>query len=584
MNSSTLQKNALTFTSSTINSLPQKPGCYLFFDKHKNIIYIGKAKDLQKRVSSYFKKKDVDAKTTVLVSKINTINFIQTTTEIEALLLENNLIKKHQPKYNINLKDSKRYAYLQLTDEDYPRLRIARQKTTKGEYFGPFVSAELRDYIKDVLVKQFQLRTCRVMPKKACLRYHIGICTAPCQQSSGNGEQGSKNQSAGSRIQDVVVGEQGSGKRFSVVGEHNGSQNTAPFATKEEYAKQVDAVRFVLKNNTSQLKKTLTQKMKRAAKNTSFEQAITFRNQLYALETIKERQQVERTKHYDEDILDFIVDKETVYLILFHIKKGILLDKEEFVFSYEKNFLQHFLMQYYQDQPIPKEIILPIPPNPLVSQALSKKRKSKVAFHVPKKGDKKQLLDMVQANIKATFFAQADALNEIKKAIGLQEAPTTIECFDISHISGTSTVASMVQFKNALPNKSAYRRYKIKTVNGNDDFASMAEVITRRYKKLLAKNEPLPDLIVIDGGKGQLSSASSALDSVVQELGVVGVRIPIISLAKKEEELFLPQKSDSIQLPKSNKGLQLLQRIRDEAHRFAIAYNRLLRKKKLFEK
>lgn len=578
MDFSNLQKNALTFTSKTISSLPSTPGCYFYFDKNKKILYIGKAKDLQKRVKSYFQKKDLDAKTAVLVSKIHSISFIVTKSELEALLLENNLIKKHQPKYNIDLKDSKRYAYLQLTDEDYPRLRIARQKTSQGEYFGPFVSAELRDYIKDVLVKQFQLRTCRVMPKKACLRYHIGICTAPCQQHAGNEKRGGKRLSA--------VGERGSGNRVTgsrVQDAGSRKQSSGSFATKEEYAQQIRAVRAVLKNHTSELKKTLEKKMKTAAQQKAFEQAITYRNQLHALDAIKERQQVERNKSYDEDILNYSINNDTVYLILFHIKKGILLDKEEFVFSYEENFLEDFLMQYYCDQPIPKEIILPSQPKRIIAQALSQQKGSKVTCTVPKIGAKKQLLDMVQANITATFFAQSEALNEIKKAIGLQEPPTTIECFDISHICGTSTVASMVQFKNALPNKSAYRRYKIKTVDGNDDFASMQEVVTRRYKKLIANNEALPDLIVIDGGKGQLSSAVSALRSVARQLGSAGVRIPIISLAKKEEEIFLPQKSESIQLPKSNKGLQLLQRIRDEAHRFAITYNRFLRTKKLFE-
>jgi excinuclease ABC subunit C len=269
--------------------------------------------------------------------------------------------------------------------------------------------------------------------------------------------------------------------------------------------------------------------------------------------------------------------KKTFTSHFFHIKKGILLDKEEFVFDYVQNFLEQFLMRYYDDQTIPKEIILSKKVDDSVAKALSELSGSRVKLSVPLKGEKYELLELVKTNIQATYFASEEALLELQKAINLQEPPKLIECFDISHISGTSTVASMVQFRNAKPDKNNYRRFKIKTVDGNDDFASMAEVVTRRYTKLKLNKEPFPDLIVIDGGKGQLSSALSALNHI-------GVKIPILALAKKQEEIFVPGKNVSIQLSKKNKGLQLLQRMRDEAHRFAISYNRFLRKKKLLKK
>jgi excinuclease ABC subunit C len=251
--------------------LPNNPGCYLFKDSKGVILYIGKAKDLKKRVSSYVQKTDHDAKTQALIKHIKSVDYIVTTTEVEALLLENNLIKKHKPKYNIDLKDSKRYAYLLLTKEQFPRLRIARNKDELGEYFGPFTSAETRDYIRDSLVKTFQLRTCNQLPKKACLRYHIGICTAPCI---------------------CAVNEKG-------------------------YAEQVKHVRAVLKNKSTELIKTLEAKMKTSAKKEHFESALTYRNQIQALQFLKEKQHVERDKEYNEDIINFLIDKENVYLTLF---------------------------------------------------------------------------------------------------------------------------------------------------------------------------------------------------------------------------------------------------------------------------
>jgi len=514
-----------------LSNLPNNPGCYLFKDSYGKIIYVGKAKNLKKRVSSYFNKKDHESKTASLVLNISGIDFLITDTEVEALILENNLIKKNKPKYNIDLKDSKRYAYIQITDEEYPRLLIARNTKDKGKFYGPFVSASTRDYILEALKRIFKVRTCKRLPKKECLRYSIGLCSAPC-------------------IKNI---------------------------SKEEYLSQIHLAELILKGKNKDLIKSLNEKMKIESNNQNYEIALEIKNQIQAIEYLSDKQKMEQQKDYDEDIINFIINKDMVYLMIFSSIKGILENKRDFEFEYSQNFLDEFLTRYYSEEEtkLPKKIIVPKEVDENIEEALNKIKKQKTSIQIPKKGINKELLDLVKKNIEINLFGDYEKIEDLKEKLNLKENPEIIECFDISHLSGTSTVASMVQFRMGKEDKSNYRRYKIKTVNQIDDFASMKEVINRRYSKLQFEKVPYPNLIIIDGGKGQLSSA-------LEELEKLNIKIPIISLAKREEEIFVPGKSNPIILDKKSKALRLLQKIRDEAHRFAISYNRLLRKRDMF--
>lgn len=526
-----------------LRSIPNKPGCYLFKDSDGHIIYVGKAKDLKKRVSSYFQKKDLDPKTALLVSHIESADFIVTDSEVEALILENNLIKKNRPKYNIDLRDSKRYAYIQLTAEDFPRLLLARRRDEKGKYFGPFVSAEERDYVLSVLIKAFKLRTCKRLPKKSCLRQHIGLCSAPC-----------------------VGG-----------------------ITKGDYAETVSVVESVLNGKTSEITKSLRSEMEKESNRLNFERAQDIKNQIEAVGYLGERQKMERSREYDEDVLNYLIKKSKVYLILFNVARGILENKQDFEFDYYPDFLEDFVMQYYSENKIPKEIIVPEALDPALAELLGERRgkvvgnrgTNKVIMTVPSRGEKKQLLELVAKNIETTFFGSEKKLVDLKEKLNLggldlESLPSVIECFDVSHLSGTSNVASMVQFRNGRPDKSNYRRFKIKGFMGADDFRSIGEVVRRRYSRLIEEKSQMPDLILIDGGKGQLNAATAELEKL-------GLKIPTISLAKEFEEIYAPGRVEPIRLSERSDALKLLQEIRDEAHRFAISYNRLLRKKKLIE-
>jgi excinuclease ABC subunit C len=308
-----------------------------------------------------------------------------------------------------------------------------------------------------------------------------------------------------------------------------------------------------------------------------YEKAKLLRNQIASLQVLNEKQTVEKEKSYDEDIINYIISDDKVYLILFNIVKGTLASKREFSFDYEDGFLDEFIVQYYSENKVPKQIIVPSMLNDeSIKNYLENIRKGSVTIIVPEKGDKKQLLDLVQRNIEVSFFAESEMTNALRNELNLNSNPNVIECFDISNISGTSSVGSMVQFRGAKPDKSNYRRFKIKTVVGSDDFASIAEIVKRRYFRLKEENAPMPDLIVIDGGLGQLNAALGAL-------GELELKIPIISLAKKFEEIYLPGRTFPIRLKKDSKALKLLIQIRDEAHRFAINYHRLLRSKEMIK-
>jgi len=511
-----------------IKKIPIDSGCYLFKDKNKKIIYIGKAKNLKKRVKSYFQKKDLDIKTQSMIKHAKSVDFIVTDSEVEALILEDTLIKKHQPKYNIRLKDAKSHSYILLTKEDYPRVLIARQKRGNGRFYGPFVSAHERDYILYFLRKTFLLRTCKKLPKKPCLRFHIDLCDAPC---SGN-------------------------------------------ISKKFYDEKIKNIKMVLNGKTPELVKKMKKDMQIYSKNQQFEIAIELRNQITSLEHLNERQVMQREKKINEDIINYLVIDDKVYLMLFNIYKGTLHSKNEYVFDYYQDFLEEFIVQYYSENPIPKEVIIPEKTNDSLEEFLTLKKGSNVKLVKPQKGEKKQLMMLVEKNIEITFFADVKKVETLKNKLHLQDNPIVIECFDISHLSGTSTVGSMVQFRNGKPDKNYYRRFKIRTVKGVDDCAAIAEVVRRRYTRLKNDDAEFPDLIVIDGGRGQLNFALS-------ELKKLDVKIPIISIAKQFEEIYIPGMIQPLLLSKKDKALQFIQEIRNEAHRFAIKYNRLLREKEL---
>ena len=509
-------------------NLPNNPGCYLFKNTIDDVIYIGKAKNLKKRVKNYFNNNELDTKTQSMLRYANYLDFVVTDSEDEALILENNLIKKHQPKYNIRLKDAKSHSYLLLTKEEYPRLILDRWKKGKGVFFGPFISAQERDYILYFLRRTFLLRTCNKLPKKPCLRYHINLCDAPCIN----------------------------------------------LISKNDYDLKIEKIKMVLNGKTKQLLTNLNEEMKKYSDEQYYEKALRLRNEISAIEHLSQRQKMQREKKYNEDIINYIIKDEKVYLMLFNIYKGTLHNKNEYEFDFNDDFLEEFIIQYYSDSPIPKEVIIPEKLSDSIEIFLTNKKGSQVRVVKPQKGEKKHLLDLVTKNIETTFFADVKKVDLLKNKLNLQGTPTVIECFDISHLSGTSTVGSMVQFRNGKPDKNNYRRFRIRSVQGIDDTAAIGEVVRRRYKRLKEEDSEFPDLIIIDGGGGQLNFA-------IQELNELNLKIPIISIAKQFEEIYIPGALQPLRIQKKDKALQFIQEIRNEAHRFAIKYNRLLRKKEI---
>ena len=511
-----------------IENIPKNPGCYLFKDKKDKIIYVGKAKNLKNRLKTYQIKKDLDIKTQVMLSQLKTIDFVVTDNEVESLILENTLIKKHQPRYNIRLKDAKSHTYLLLTDEEYPWVLINRGKKEKGKFYGPFVSAHERDYVLHFLRKTFLLRTCKKMPKKPCLRHHINLCDAPC----------------------------------------------TGIISKKDYENKITKVKMVLSGKTQELIKNLEKEMKVFSKNNMFEQALSVREEINAVKNLSEHQKMQREKKYNEDIINYQIKDDKVYLMLFNIYKGTLSNKNEFIFDYNPDFFEEFIVQYYSDNPIAKELVIPQKISDSIMHFLSDKKKSKVKITIPVIGEKKQLLELVLKNIDIVFFTDLDKVKTLKVRLHLQENPEVIECFDISHLSGTCMVGSMVQFRNGKPDKNNYRRFKIRTIKEIDDTGAIAEVVMRRYARLKKENIEMPNLIIIDGGRGQLNYA-------LGELEKLNVKIAIISIAKQFEEIYIPGIMNPFRFSKKDKALQFLQEIRNEAHRFAIKYNRLLRKKEM---
>lgn len=529
--------------------LPDKPGVYLMHDKDGKVIYVGKAVVLKNRVRSYFRNlASHTPKVRAMVAKIADIETIVTSSEVEALILECNLIKKYRPRYNIMLKDDKSYPYLKVTlNEEFPRLYVTRRQMRDGaKYYGPYADAGAMHATVKLLRSMFPLRTCRTMnAERPCLNYHIKRCLAPC----------------------------------------------AGLVSKEEYGNMIKSVCMVLDGRTAELERDLKRRMQEAADNYAFEEAARLRDQLQAVMRLNEQQKAVTGQDSDMDIIGFAKDMTGICIQIFFVRKGKLLGRDNFFLQNddesEQEVITAFVKQYYNEASyIPREIALSVLPDAeeqaVIEQWLAEKAQRKAELVRPQRGVKKDLLQLANDNAvklleerlrkgQLSLKNDVQAAEELQQALGLPNPLERMDCFDISHTQGSETVASMVVFRNGSISKKDYRRYKIVSAEGKpDDFKSMQEVVCRRYKDY----EDLPSLVVIDGGKGQLSSALE----VIRGLGLHD--LPVIGLAKREEEIFQEGQSESILLDRDSAALHLIQRIRDEAHRFAITYHRKLRGKR----
>ena len=532
--------------------LPDSPGVYIMKDARGKIIYVGKAIVLKNRVRQYFQSSRNQApKVRAMVSHVADFETIMTANEVESLILEANLIKKHRPRYNIRLKDDKSYPYVKVTvQEEYPRVFITRRVLRDGaRYFGPYTNVTaLRDSLK-LLKRLFPLRTCRTMPDRPCLEYHIKRCLAPC------------------------VGK---------VGE-------------EDYRAMIRAVLLFLEGRTDDVERELEHRMNLAAEAYHFETAARLRDQLSAVRKAAERQNIV-TGAGDQDALGMARSAAGVCVQIFFIRGGKMIGREHFLLrgseeESDADILRAFLEQYYNQATfVPREVLLPHEIDAAAREIIErwlaeKKGGGKVALLTPQRGTKRDIVTMATGNAEKfltdeeTRRSLADeatlgAVEELGRYLGLKKPPRRMECFDISHNQGQETVASMVVFEDGMPKKSDYRRFKIRSAEGKpDDFLSMREVTTRRYVGL--PEDELPDLIIIDGGKGQLSSA---LEIIRNEAGHKDV--PVVGLAKQFELIFTEGNSEPVELPRRSQSLYLVQRIRDEAHRFAITFHRKLRGKR----
>jgi len=542
-----------------IKNLPSNPGVYIYKNRNGKVIYVGKASNIRNRVRSYFQSnKHFDAKTTALVRNIHDLEYIITDTEAEALILEDTLIKRHKPRYNIMLRDDKTYPYIRITNEPYPRIFSTRRVVRDGsKYFGPYTDVKNMKRMIRLVRTIFRLRSCKLNLSeegiangkfKICLDYQIKKCDGPCEG----------------------------------------------FISLKDYQENVKNAISLINGKTTEVEKLLLQKMEEAAENLDFEQAAYFRNQYLLLKEYSASQKIVSTELVDRDVFGFATESDFSCVLIFTIRDGRLIGKRHFVLKNsleytEKKILQIALEKWYLENDfIPQEILLPfeLEEENFIREYLKEKKGKKVELIIPKLGDKRKLVNLANENaefqLKEHILAlmKKDAelpkrILEFQKDLQLPKPPRIIECFDNSHIQGSEFVSSVVVFKDGKPLKSEYRRFKIKTVQQNDDFAAMKEAVYRRYKRLLEEEKSLPDLVIIDGGKGQLSSAISVLD----ELGIKD-KVPIISIAKKMEEIFKPELTEPIQLSRASQTLQLIQKIRDEAHRFAISYHRKLRDKR----
>lgn len=541
-----------------IKTLPTKPGVYQFKNKNDRVIYVGKAKNLRNRVRSYFQKNLSQPKTVSMIRNTSDLELVITDSEIEALVLENNLIKELKPRYNVNLRDDKSFPFIKVTNEPYPRVFPTRRVVRDGsKYFGPYTDVKSMRSSLRMINQIFKIRSCKydindksIAEKKykICLDYHIKKCDGPCEG----------------------------------------------LVSEEEYNDMVSEVVKLLKGKTDDLIKELNEKMERSVANLEFEKAAELRDKLSQLKVISSKQKVVSDDFEDRDIIAIAHESKDASCSVFTVRNGKFIGKKQLRLSIEENeelseIYSAAIKFYYTDQvEVPQEIVTEVEPGDaeLLKEWLQKKTDKKIKFVHPQRGNLAKLLKMCKEN--ASLQLKEIQLQKIKKLgnvpypvsalqrdLRLEKLPLKIECFDISNIQGSDAVASMVVFEKGKPKKSLYRKFIIKTVTGPDDFGSMREVIRRRYTKLKDDKEPFPDLIIVDGGKGQLSSAVNEL----KELGFSEFKI--IGLAKRLEEVFFPGNSEPESIPKTSSGLKLLQQIRDEAHRFAITFHRQRRSRRI---
>lgn len=541
-----------------LKNLPAKPGVYQFLNKNGKIIYVGKAKNLRNRVRSYFQNNITSPKTLAIAEKTDEVQIVVTDSEVEALILENNLIKQFKPRYNVNLKDDKSYPFIKVTNELFPRIYPTRHLVNDGSrYFGPYTDVKSMKASLRMINQIFKIRSCKLdlteeninaKKFKVCLDYHIKKCDGPCEGL------------------------------ISAVA----------------YNEMVKEVIQLLKGRTDELIKSLTEKMNTAVENLEFEKAAELRDRINQLTSISSKQKIVSDDFDDRDVFAIAFEGKDSSCSVFNIRDGKLIGKKQLRLSIEEGeelpqIYSAAIKFYYQDfAEIPKEIVLEIEPEDkeIILEWLNQKAGHKVKFVIPQRGDLKSLVKMCKENailqLKEIQIQKMKNLGNVpyplaalQRDLRLKNLPKKIECFDISNIQGSDSVASMVVFVDGKPRKSLYRKFIIKSVDGPDDFASMREVIERRYSKLLTENETFPDLIMVDGGKGQLSSAVEVLN----KLGIKNYNI--IGLAKRLEEVFFPGKSEPETIAKTSSGLKLLQQIRDEAHRFAITFHRQRRSKRI---
>lgn len=544
-----------------IENLPKLPGVYLFKNKNDKIIYIGKAKSLYNRVKSYFTPNINSIKTEALVSKIHDVDVIVTDNEVEALILEANLIKQHKPRYNVNLKDDKSYPYIVITNEDFPQVYPTRRVIMDGsKYFGPYTEVKTMKHALKVLRDVFKIRSCKYnltedtiqkRKYKVCLDYHIKKCDGPCEG----------------------------------------------LVSKEEYNKMILEVEQVLRGNIDGLINSLKEEMIKLSSELKFEKAAEIRNKLESLQVYANTQKIVSQELIDRDIITFAADVPDGVAAIFNIRKGKLVGRKKFTFNYNLNLPDAVIFAdllrniYSNPVEIPDQIVVSELPDEkeIIESWLKEKSGKKVKIITPKSNEELgSLLNLCKQNavydlneIKLQRMKKEGSipyvLKSLQRDLYLSKPPIRIECFDISTLQGSDTVASLVVFENGKPKKSDYRKFIIKTVPGQDDFASMSEVVERHYKRVLEENKPIPDLIMIDGGKGQLNSAIK----ILKKLGLTNLNI--IGLAKRLEEIYMPEKKEPLQIPKTSSSLKLLQHIRNEAHRFAITFHREKREKRIIK-
>lgn len=539
-----------------VRSLPERPGCYLMKDARGQIIYVGKARSLKNRVRTYFQSaRNLTAKVLSMVSQVASLEYIVTDSEVEALILEANLIKKHRPKYNIDLKDDKSYPYLKVTlEEKWPRLMVTRRvKKDRARYFGPYTSAQTMWETLKLCRRIFPLHNCNRVEghTRPCLNFHIGRCPGPCQED---------------------------------------------FAGEEEYRRTVTELCAFLEGRRDEVIASLRKKMEEAADNLRFERAAEIRDQILVVEKALEPQKVVSSGFEDEDAVALAASGDEACAVVFFVRQGKLVGRETFFLNGAEGatgaeILGAFMKRFYSEAEfIPKRLLVPedfedrLP----LAEMLSRRKGSKVILSVARRGEKRKLLEMAAENARLSLEerraarrreaeATAGAGESLRDGLGLERAPRRIECFDISNLMGQQAVGSMVVFIDGRPARDQYRRFRIRSVQGPDDFASMAEVIRRRFASAAAGDggrdgfAQRPDLVIVDGGKGQLSAARREMKRLGHE------NVPTFGLAKENEWLFADGRTDPIILPRDSAALYLLQRIRDEAHRFAISYHRKLR-------